>query len=261
MGHDPFLPLHVLQPVHARRLDDVHDVDAIARANLVRAGHQLSAHVARNDGSHDDALRASGISKNKTFVAVPLLDGVRIFCRLARSRRWNLCARGGVHGSGDAIRMVESHRSLACKPLVDRRWLDTIDALENETLIALPFAIWMCLLASSAGKRFPTRLQTRSDLLPLLRRPNADFDCPWNDESPRDHWCHARHRRRKTFPTTHHRIASGWHFSDYRGHRLPVRNLPALKLACLPLPAGEGWGEGESLETRSSCDRGPILPI
>src|SRR5437879_5261757 len=46
--------------------DDVNDVDANARPDLVCVGPKLSVHVAGNDGDNDDAVGAADVSVCKT---------------------------------------------------------------------------------------------------------------------------------------------------------------------------------------------------
>ena len=78
-------------------------MDANAWSDLVRMGHKFPLHVAGNDGCNDDAVGAADVSKDTATVGLPLLHGIWILRHLARSRSWNLCARSGVSGGGDAV--------------------------------------------------------------------------------------------------------------------------------------------------------------
>jgi len=88
LSHSLFLSLYVLRNGNARRLDNVNDVDAHARADMVRIGHKLPLHVAGNDGGDDAAVGAADVSENTASVGLPLLPGVWILRHLAGSRCW-----------------------------------------------------------------------------------------------------------------------------------------------------------------------------
>jgi len=101
-----FLSLDVLRYGNAGRLDYVNDVDANAWGNLVCFGDKFPAHVAGNDGGHDDAVSAPDVLKNWKRVGEPLLHGVRLFRCLAGCGGWHLCHWSGVCVSYDAVRYV-----------------------------------------------------------------------------------------------------------------------------------------------------------
>jgi hypothetical protein len=77
-----FIAVCVLAFVAGVLATAVNDVDANARPDLVRVGHKLPVHVARND----DALGAADVSKNTASAGLPLLHGVWILRYLAGSR-------------------------------------------------------------------------------------------------------------------------------------------------------------------------------
>jgi hypothetical protein len=142
-GDDLFLPLDGRRDGHARRLDNVHDVDANARTILDDLRGNVLFDVVGHDGCNDVAVGATDIPKNTASLGLPLLHGIWILRHLARSRCWNLFARRGFGGGFDAIGTDKSCRSLALGHIVDRRRSLSIHTLENGAPFALPFTVRM----------------------------------------------------------------------------------------------------------------------
>ena len=94
-GDGLFLALDVLRDGNAGRLEDVYDVDAHARPDLGGIGHELSSHVAGDDGRDDDALRIADVpehpalarrSQGRKQARVPGVGGFWLLHRLAGGR-------------------------------------------------------------------------------------------------------------------------------------------------------------------------------
>src|SRR5436309_3170357 len=156
---------------NAWRLDDVHDVDANARSDLVGISHEFPAHVVVNDGGHDASLGAAHVFENKTRPGLVVCDGHRILRRLAGERHGNLCARCRIRSGGHAVGSFQPRRPCDVRRVVDCCRGLSIYKLENHRAAPLPFAIRVRKCLPGTRNQLPPWLQARHGLLPLLRRP------------------------------------------------------------------------------------------
>ena len=136
-----FLPLDVLRNENARRLDDVHDVDANARPDLVRVGPELPAYVAGDDDRDDVAIRSADIFETETDADFVVWDRNWILRRVAGGRRGNLRARSRIRGGGDALGNFQPHCSCAFRRGVGCCRSVSIYALEKDGFVRLPLAV------------------------------------------------------------------------------------------------------------------------
>jgi|SRR5437762_4216398 len=98
-----FLPLDVLRNGNARRLDDVHDVDANARPDLVWVGPELPFYVAGNDGGDDVAIRTAHFFETETDASLVVRYGNRLLRGLDGARGRNLRAWCRIRSGGHAV--------------------------------------------------------------------------------------------------------------------------------------------------------------
>src|SRR3989454_8998690 len=155
-------------------LDDVHDVDANARSDLVGISHEFPAHVVVNDGGHDASLGAAHVFENKTRPGLVVCDGHRILRRLGGERHGNLCARCRIRSGGHALGSFQPRRPCVVRRVVDCCRGLSIYKLENHRAAPLPFAIRVRKCLPGTRDQLPPWLQARHGLLPLLRRPDND---------------------------------------------------------------------------------------
>src|SRR5439155_6018990 len=143
---------------------------------------------------HDAAFCVADIFENKTCSSRALSDGNWILCHLAGKWRGNICARGRIRGGGDALGEFQPYCPFAFRRGFGRCRSISIYPLEDDDSARLPVAVRLYKRLPGTWKQFPPRLQTRRHLLLVLRRPDDDSGCAWNDESARD--CRNRHRHR-----------------------------------------------------------------
>src|SRR5207248_2839691 len=107
-----------LRSGNARRLDDVQDVDANARPDLVRVSPELPAYMAEYDDRDDVAIRSADIFETETGADLVVCDRNWILRRVAGARRRNLRVWRRIRGGGDALGNFQPRCSCAFRRAV-----------------------------------------------------------------------------------------------------------------------------------------------